>query len=62
MSHLFKRESPSSALNSRSHSINVEIKINNDYADIDEVVEAFRQYLLSCGFHPDTVDEVLGPN
>ena len=29
-----------------------------DESDIYEVTEAFKQYLLALGFHPNTVDKV----
>ena len=36
----------------------VEVAIHGD-SSIDEVMEAFRAFLLAAGFHPENVDEVV---
>ncbi len=39
---------------------NLSVEINSNAEVITGLVDAFRRYLLACGFHPDTVDEALG--
>jgi hypothetical protein len=37
----------------------VEVRVGQD-SNIDDMVEAFRSYLLACGFSPKTVAAALG--
>jgi hypothetical protein len=36
------------------------VQVETTAEGIDEVVEAFRSFLLAAGFHKDNVDEALG--
>lgn len=38
-----------------THGYDLELCTNEQ--SIDRVIEAFRAFLLGCGFHPDTVSE-----
>ena len=37
----------------------VEVVCHED-ADAPSLVQAFRSFMLACGYHPDTVNETLG--
>ena len=37
----------------------IEVSLSADVT-VDEVVQAFKQFLLAVGYHPDSVQEVLG--
>ena len=43
----------------RESGLSVEVVCHED-ADAPSLVEAFRSFMLAAGYHPNTVDEVLG--
>lgn len=39
--------------------VEITYTINNVDLDIHELMDHFGSYLLSCGFHPDTIKEYI---
>lgn len=40
---------------------NIQICMSSDLT-LDEVIEKFKGFLIACGYHPDSVSEMLDEN